>query len=73
MRQIDKKVILLNPSEKGAKYAEELRTKQRLTNGWELKGPKGLTPTQAAFRMGYLNAHKDSANCYKALKKKKKK
>lgn len=60
---------LMNPSEKGAKFADDLRTGLNLNpcNG----SVKELTPTGASYRMGYLSAQKDSANAYKARKRKK--
>lgn len=66
-----KDVVLLNPSEKAGKYALELRDKKRYTNGMIPKTDgsgkeMALTKEQAAFRSGYLQAQKDSANCFKA-------
>ena len=70
-----KEVVLLNPSQKGAKYAAELRTGIRYTNSGEYKADKngevGLTNEQRAFRSGYLSAQKDSANAWKAKQRKK--
>ncbi len=68
-------VTLLNPSEKGEKFADELRNNVRYTNDGKYKADKNgnvfpLTDTQRAFRSGYLTAQKDSARCYKARKKK---
>lgn len=65
------KVTLLNPSEKGRKYADELRNGAKQTNTgmikWGKDGkPTYLTDTQKAYRSGYLAAQKDSANAYKA-------
>lgn len=68
-----KQVILLNPAEKGSKYAYELKTRQRVTNAGEFKGPRGLTKEQAAFRAGYLTSRRDSAKAYKASLKSRKK
>ena len=70
-----KKVTLLNPSEKGAKYANELKYKFKLTNDGRPKLTKDnaqitLTKTQKAYRAGYLDAQKDSAKAYKAKNKK---
>ena len=66
-----KTVTLLNPSEKGAKYARELKTGKKRTNAgsWKLdKNKKGinLTDVERAYRAGYLDAQGDSAKCYKA-------
>lgn len=70
-----KTITLLNPSEKGEKYADELRNNIRYTNDGKYKADKdgvvdSLSKTQRAYRSGYLDAKKDSANCYKHLKKK---
>lgn len=70
-----KTITLLNPSEKGEKYADELRNNIRYTNDGKYKADKdgvvdSLSKTQRAYRSGYLDARKDSANCYKHLKKK---
>lgn len=71
-----KTITLLNPSEKGKKFAAELRNNTRYTNNNKAKTDKdgviqSLSDTQRAYRSGYLDARKDSANCYKHLKKKK--
>jgi len=67
------KVTLLNPAEKGAKYAYELKANVRTFNDGRFKpdknGELGLTETQRAYRSGYLAARKDSAACYKAKRK----
>ena len=75
----NKKITLLNPAEKGKKYAKELKNKKHYLNangfrslkksddGKEIK----LTKAEASYRMGYLAARKDSANAYKAKKRKK--
>lgn len=70
-KKTGKEVVLLNPSEKGAKYARELKSGVGETNKGLLKLDKNnkivpLTDTQKAFRSGYLRAQKDSANAYKA-------
>ena len=70
-----KKHTLLNPAEKGRKYAAEIRTGAALTNDGEFKknkdgSYKGLTKVQQAYRGGYLDARKDSARAYKAKKRK---
>ena len=68
-------VTLLNPSEKGAKFAKELKTGFKRTNTGQYKlnkDKKGikLTAEQRSYRAGYLDARKDSANAFKAIKKK---
>lgn len=72
-----KKITLLNPSEKGKKFAKELKTGFKRTNSGKYKLDKKkkgikLTDTEKAFRSGYLSAQKDNAKCYNAKKKKKK-
>lgn len=67
-----KTVTLLNPSEKGAKYADELRNGTRYTNDGRYKADKdgvvlGLTKEQRSYRAGYLDAQKDSAKAYCAI------
>lgn len=51
------RITLLNPSEKGAKYAAELKFDE---NG----EAKCLTPGQRAYRAGYLSARSDSAKAW---------
>lgn len=74
-RKNGKKVTLLNPSERGKKFAAELKDGHMYTNSGKLKvdedGPIPLSDTQRAFRSGYLSAQKDSANAWKAKQKKK--
>jgi len=70
-----KEIILLNPSEKGRKFASELGAGVKYTNAGEVKYDKNNKPvtlsnTQKAFRSGYLQARKDGARAYKASKKK---
>lgn len=65
-----KKVTLLNPSEKGKKFAFELKSGTPQTNNGLLKTDKNgkirsLTKEQRAYRSGYLDAQKDSAKAYK--------
>lgn len=70
-------VTLLNPSEKGGKFATELNLGIRLTNDGLPKNldasgkPSKLTGNEASYRMGYLAAQKDSAKAFKARQKKK--
>ncbi len=66
-----RKFTALNPSGKGAKYAKELKEGKRITNSGSPKlgedGKQlGLDKQQRAYRSGYLQARKDSANAYKA-------
>lgn len=66
-----KKITLLNPSEKGTKFATELAYNVALTNDGEQKfdkggNPKKLTPKQRAFRAGFLQAQKDSSRAFKS-------
>ena len=70
-----KKITLLNPSEKGRKFADELRNGAKQTNDGFIKfGNDGkairLTDTEKSYRSGYLDAQKDSAKAYKARKAK---
>lgn len=63
--------VLLNPAEKGRKYAFEMKTKQAVTNDFRRKKDDSgrnlkLTKEQLAYRAGYLDAHKDSNKAYKA-------
>lgn len=67
------KSTVLTPAGKGAKYAQELKDGKRMTNSGAPKMGEngkqlGLTKQQRAFRSGYLQARKDSANAYKANK-----
>lgn len=69
-----KKVTLLNPSEKGAKFAKELKQNRKRTNTGSFKLDDNkqsikLTDVERAYRGGYLDAQKDSANAYKARRK----
>lgn len=56
-----KEVIIYDPSERGAMYANDLK------NGTNIKGEE-LTPQQKANRSGYLKEQNDSAQAYKARK-----
>lgn len=71
-----KEVTLLNPSEKGNKFANELRNNCKYTNGGLFKLDKNgqyikLNDAERAYRAGYLAAQKDSANAFKHNRKKK--
>lgn len=64
-----KEVTLLNPAQKGAKFAHELKFGCKVTNDGNAKVGKDndivtLDKTERAYRSGYLDARKDSANCY---------
>lgn len=67
--------VLLNPSEKGMKYAFELKTKHAITNAGKRKidkktgRTKKLTKEQLAFRAGYLEHQKDSNRAFRAKHK----
>jgi len=65
-------ITLLNPAEKGKKYASELKNKKRFTNDGEVKADS-LTNSQAAYRIGYLQARKDNAKAFNSNKNKKEK
>ena len=57
-------VELLNPSQKGRKYAKEVKNKKCVYTG------KDLSKTQLSFRSGYLKARSDNAGAYNSRKKK---
>ncbi len=66
----DKTYTLLNQQGKIGKFSAELKGKQRYTNDGKVKvnkygQPSKLSRSQAAYRIGYLNACKDSARIYK--------
>lgn len=70
------KVTLLNPSEKGQKFARELREGRKRRNDGSFYIDKTghtvkLSDNQRAYRSGYLDAQKDSVKAYKARKLKK--
>lgn len=72
-----KRVTLLNPAEKGDKFARELKRGYKRTNSGSLKLDKNkksikLTEVERAYRSGYLAARSDSAKCYNSKKKKRK-
>ena len=69
-------ITLLNPAEKGKKYAKELREGKKYTNDGVLKKDENgnsiqLTKEDRQYRVGYLNSRKDGAGVYDAQKKKK--
>lgn len=70
-----RKVTLLNPSEKGKKYAMELKTNVPQTNNGLLKVNqngeiRSLSKAQRAYRAGFLDAQKASAKAYNARQNK---
>ena len=69
-----KQIVLLNPSEKGVKFARELKRGTKETNAGKIKKNESgkiikLDKPSRAYRAGYLDARKDSAAAYKASKK----
>ena len=73
-----KLITLLNPAEKGEKYAVELKKGIKLTNDGEVKRDKTgkiikLGKKERAYRGGYLDGRKDNANAYKSKRSKKRK
>ena len=70
-----KQVRLLNPAQKGAKAAVELKRGVKMTNFGKVKTkkdgtPRALTKTERAYRAGYLDARNDNAKAYKHNKAK---
>ena len=68
-----RKFTALTPSGKGEKYAKELKDGKRITNSFSPKfddegKQMNLTKEQRAYRVGYLEARKDSAKAYNAKK-----
>lgn len=58
------KIVLLNPSEKSKRFARQMK------NGVIKETGKKLSPTDYAFRAGYLEARKDIAKAFNSNKKK---
>lgn len=56
-----KSIVLLNPAEKGKRYARQLKSGVIQETGVV------LTPTGKSFRIGYLTARSDNAKAYKSL------
>lgn len=54
-----KKVVLLNPAEKGKRYARQLKS------GFVSETGEKLTKVDRAFRRGYLTARSDNAKAFK--------
>ena len=59
------KVVLRTPSEKGKRYARQLKANRIQETG------KELSDTDRAFRIGYLTSRSDNAKAYKSIKSKK--
>lgn len=59
-----KRIVLLNPSEKAKRYARQMR------NGVVRETGKKLSPTDLAYRAGYLAARNDSAKAFRSNLKK---
>ena len=75
-RRNGKTVTLLNPAEKGNKYALELKCNVHCTNEGDVKLDKyghvrTLSRQSRAYRAGYLSSRKDSAGAYKSAEAKK--
>lgn len=69
-----KTITLLNPAEKGRKFAKELKQGLKRTNTGSFKLDKNkkgirLNKEERAYRAGYLDSRKDSARCYKAKRR----
>ena len=58
-----KKIVLRNPSEKGKRYARQLKNNRVDETG------KELSKTDRAFRIGYLTSRSDNAKAYKHKQK----
>lgn len=65
-----KNIDFLNPSERGKKYAKELKNKKRYCNDMTTIKKASLTSNEASYRMGYLQARKDATAIWKANKEK---
>lgn len=61
-----KKIVLRTPSEKGKRYARQMKTGYISETGEKLK------PSDYAFRAGYLTCQRDNANAYNHNKRNKK-
>lgn len=72
-----KKVVLLNPAEKKAKYKRELKEGIKRTNSDKYKTDKNgkmirLTDSDRAWRAGYISSSIDGSKAHFANKKKRK-
>lgn len=60
---------LLSPSQKGAKYSQELRERYRYQNNGVIKadedGPIPISDAQCAYRAGYLDCQRDNARIFR--------
>lgn len=77
-RKTGNSYVLLNPAQKGRKFATELSYGRAITNDLKRKVDKNgnqvrLTKEQKAYRAGYLDSRKDCAKAYKYNKNKRKK
>ncbi len=54
-------IVLLNPAEKGKRYARQLKS------GMVQETGVVLTPCDKSFRIGYLTSRSDNAKAYKSL------
>lgn len=54
------KIVLLNPAEKGKRFARQIKS------GVVQETGEVLTKEDKKYRAGYLDARKDSANAYNA-------
>ena len=68
-----KTITLLNPAEKGEKYAKELRLGKKFTNDGTVKKDKNgkaikLSKKERAYRGGYLDGRNDNAKAFKSKK-----
>ena len=61
------KIVLRDPSEKGKRFARQLK------NGRVTETGKKLSNTDKAFRIGYLTARSDNAKAFKCNQRKKRK
>lgn len=59
-----KKIVLLNPAEKGKRFARQMK------NGCVSETGEKITKDGMAFRAGYLTARNDNAKAYKGRIKK---
>ena len=54
-------IVLLNPAEKGKRYARQLKS------GYIAETGVVLSPVDKSFRIGYLTSRSDNAKAYKSL------
>ena len=65
-----KVVTYLNPAEKAAKAARELKDNRKYTNDGSVKSNAPLTKEERAWRAGYLDSQKASTKAFKSQQKK---